>query len=81
MLAFARLLPNTVSSMFVLQFHLCLFYSFIYVCFTTGAEHLDLIFEYAELVLQKHPEDGLKVCTFVVPDIWLVCRMGATETS
>lgn len=28
-----------------------------------GAEHLDLIFEYAEWVLKKHPEDGLKIFT------------------
>ncbi|XP_076463553.1 vam6/Vps39-like protein [Babylonia areolata] len=28
-----------------------------------GAEHLDLIFEYAEWVLEKHPEDGLKIFT------------------
>ena len=36
-------------------------HSLVCVCFTPGEEHLDLIFEYAEWVLQKHPEDGLKV--------------------
>ncbi|KAK7104918.1 vam6/Vps39-like protein [Littorina saxatilis] len=34
-----------------------------------GAEHLDLIFEYAEWVLQRHPEDGLKIFTEDTPEI------------
>ena len=32
----------------------------IFVIFS-GADHLKLIFDYAEWVLKEHPEDGLKV--------------------
>ncbi|KAK7506799.1 hypothetical protein BaRGS_00001650, partial [Batillaria attramentaria] len=34
-----------------------------------GAEHLDLIFEYAEWVLKKHPEDGLKIFIEDIPEV------------
>lgn len=33
----------------------------IFVCFVTGVDHLELIFEFAKWVLKEHPEDGLKV--------------------
>lgn len=52
-------------------------HSLVCVCFTPGEEHLDLIFEYAEWVLQKHPEDGLKVSS---PwSLSVTAMVGATE--
>lgn len=40
-----------------------IFSIFIYTYIFSGADHLKLIFEYAEWVLKEHPEDGLKVET------------------
>ena len=34
-----------------------------------GADHLKLIFDYAEWVLKEHPEDGLKIFTEDIPEV------------
>lgn len=44
-----------------------------------GADHLKLIFDYAEWVLKEHPEDGLKIFTEDIPEVETLPRFKVLE--